>query len=455
MPVDVLERWRGGKGDSPPATLRFPRMAISLILLAFALAAADAAALPKESPAKGIAAATLPTPPASVTATPAKETSTIAAVLSVTSHAPPLVQGRKSLKQRKPTGKKKSPNHALLTKFGLSRWEGEDARMGAAYTSESWRDSAATDEDHSGSGYPRIPVKVKKGGGGKRRSSDEGESDMYYVRLPPIHQYYSPFLHGHPEAEDETSARYGATIRKHHHHHHRQEENEAISARTNDDGPSQIINIRPLPYDHDASATTHHRHHTVRRLPLSFQTNGKPGPVYHWNLPILRGEDEGKRGWKKVYGTKSGATQSAHAIAHKSHPKSKPTGESPTAPSPTATSSTSTTAFPLIESDVFHVVKTVRGRVHPMAVPPLRPRVPGSHHRKPYHRKPLSSHSATAFPVTSYYSRKGTKGEPSPSGSRDLEHHTAEQKSFFQGNGKPHGFYVINGSKKYYHRLLP
>ncbi|XP_071443824.1 uncharacterized protein [Hetaerina americana] len=434
-------------------------MAIPLILFAAVLAAADAASMRKESPVKALAPMAVPTPtPAHPDGSPSSSPVTSSELASPAapaqaSHPPPLAQGRKSLKQRKTSGKKRSPNHALLTKFGLARWEGEEARMGAAYTAESWRDSAgdAVGEEHSE--YPRIPVKVKKGGGGKRRSSEEGESDMYYVRLPPIHQYYAPFLHGHPDAEEETAGRYGASNRKHHRH---EAESVAASARAGDaplESRSTVINIRPLPassqpFDHDTSATTHHsqhRHHAVRRLPLSFRTNGKPGPVYHWNLPVLRGEEEGKRGWKKVYGTKSGATQST---AHKTHSE----GSQPTETSPQPASST--TEFPYIESDVFHVVKTVRGRVHPMAVPPQRPRVPGGHHRKPYHRKPLSSQSATAFPVTSYYSRKGTKGETAASaGTRDQ--HTAVQKSFFQGNGKPHGFYVINGSKKFYHRLLP
>lgn len=53
------------------------------------------------------------------------------------------------------------------------------------------------------------------------------------------------------------------------------------------DSHMYVIKLPPNPYYYEGDAKIH-MSNNVNRLPMDFKSNGKPGKIYHWNLPIVK-----------------------------------------------------------------------------------------------------------------------------------------------------------------------
>lgn len=82
----------------------------------------------------------------------------------------------------------------------------------------------------------------------------------------------------------------GMTRMKNPGNHHRKRL--ASQSRKSHSGDSHmyVIKLPPNPYYYDAehSKGVHLKSHNVNRIPVNFKSNGKPGKIYHWNLPVVK-----------------------------------------------------------------------------------------------------------------------------------------------------------------------
>lgn len=57
------------------------------------------------------------------------------------------------------------------------------------------------------------------------------------------------------------------------------------------DSNMYIIKLPHNPYyygDHSTKSASATHPNSVNKIPLSFESNGKPGKIYHWNLPVVK-----------------------------------------------------------------------------------------------------------------------------------------------------------------------
>ncbi|BET00183.1 Hypothetical protein NTJ_12999 [Nesidiocoris tenuis] len=55
------------------------------------------------------------------------------------------------------------------------------------------------------------------------------------------------------------------------------------------DSHMYVLKLPPNPYYYDPEPTKGADvNHNVNHIPISFKSNGKPGKIYHWNLPVVK-----------------------------------------------------------------------------------------------------------------------------------------------------------------------
>ncbi|GLH13852.1 Uncharacterized protein GBIM_18335 [Gryllus bimaculatus] len=186
-------------------------------------------------------------------------------------------------------------------------------------------------------------------------------------------------------------------------HHRKRLAAEMRSSGAHDDSHMVVIKLPPAPYYYahaKPAKTLEPSHNAVSKPALHFHGNGKPTGVYHWNLPVL----------KKM---KAGHARHGGAAKRTSDGDSK----------------------------IYHIQKTSPFTEH---------------------------HDDPAAAASSNDVLKAKESQHAPAFSRKshapkskISYYTPRRKTMFQklfqGNGKPHSFYVIEKSKKpiHYHRLLP
>ncbi|KAF6201379.1 hypothetical protein GE061_005827 [Apolygus lucorum] len=54
------------------------------------------------------------------------------------------------------------------------------------------------------------------------------------------------------------------------------------------DSHMYVVKLPPNPYYYDPEPSKGVNGHNVNNIPIDFKSNGKPGKIYHWNLPVVK-----------------------------------------------------------------------------------------------------------------------------------------------------------------------
>lgn len=213
-----------------------------------------------------------------------------------------------------------------------------------------------------------------------RRHASPDDSHMFIIKLPPNPHYYSS-----PQTISNTANTNSATI------HADIEEvtsTSAVVAETKEE---------------------HLKKANGKKVSFPFSSNGRPGRIYHWNLPIIKKILEDKQRFPNV------ATATKHRLID--------IKDTPTWPKPWENET-----YEKLYDD--HNVGTVNARAGPASSPNM---VMMSSYKKSLKRK-----------SPTYYAPKTAVNKNS-------------FNKYFSGNGKPKGFYVIKENQKkplYYKNII-
>lgn len=221
-----------------------------------------------------------------------------------------------------------------------------------------------------------------------RRHASPDDSHMFIIKLPPSANYYSS-----PKANE--GANSGSSLQN------------SIQTFSKEHGKEQKIAETAAAANSIATAAATDN---GKKVSFPFNSNGRPGRIYHWNLPILQ----------KILDDKQRFANVPKAMKHQLIDiKDTPTWSKPW------------------END------TIEKSWHAAAVQGK------SHHREPHHHY-QHQHSHSSY-KKSLKRKSPTYYAPANNVNKNSFH------KYFAGNGKPKGFYVIKENEKkplYYKNIV-